>query len=135
MSDAIKHECGIALIRLRKPISYYVEKYGTPMYGVNKLYLLMQKQHNRGQDGAGVASIKINALPGIEYISRFRSVKTRAIDSIFGKIGKEYKSLKEEHPERAEDTEWIWENMPFLGDVYLGHLRYGTHGVNSGTVR
>ena len=131
MSDAIKHECGIALIRLRKPISYYVEKYGTPMYGINKLYLLMQKQHNRGQDGAGVASIKISALPGIEYISRFRSVKTRAIDSIFGKIGKEYKHLKEEYPDKADDTEWIWENTPFLGDVYLGHLRYGTHGVNS----
>ncbi|PRY12687.1 amidophosphoribosyltransferase [Pontibacter ummariensis] len=131
MSDAIKHECGIALIRLRKPISYYVEKYGTPMYGVNKLYLLMQKQHNRGQDGAGVASIKINALPGIDYISRFRSVKTRAIDSIFGKIGKEYKRLKENQPELTDDTEWVWENMPFLGDVYLGHLRYGTHGINS----
>ncbi|MBB6612385.1 amidophosphoribosyltransferase [Pontibacter sp. Tf4] len=131
MSDSIKHECGIALIRLRKPIEYYVEKYGTPMYGVNKLFLLMQKQHNRGQDGAGVASIKINAGPGMEYISRFRSVKTRAIDSIFGKIGKEYKQLKENNPEKAEDIEWIWENMPFLGDVYLGHLRYGTHGINS----
>ncbi|MEJ8803487.1 amidophosphoribosyltransferase [Pontibacter sp. H249] len=131
MSDSIKHECGIALIRLRKPIDYYVEKYGTPMYGVNKLYLLMQKQHNRGQDGAGVASIKINALPGIDYINRFRSVKTRAIDSIFGKIGKEFRNLKEDHPEQADNTEWIWENMPFLGDVYLGHLRYGTHGINS----
>ncbi|GAB3204351.1 amidophosphoribosyltransferase [Pontibacter aydingkolensis] len=131
MSDSIKHECGIALIRLRKPIEYYVEKYGTPMYGVNKLYLLMQKQHNRGQDGAGVASIKINALPGIDYINRFRSVKTRAIDSIFGKIGKEFKKLKEDNPEQANNTEWIWENMPFLGDVYLGHLRYGTHGLNS----
>ncbi|WP_347156439.1 amidophosphoribosyltransferase [Pontibacter chitinilyticus] len=131
MSESIKHECGIALIRLRKPISYYAEKYGTPMYGINKLYLLMQKQHNRGQDGAGVASIKINALPGFDYISRFRSVKTRAIDSIFGKIGKEYKKLKEEHPELAQDTEWVWENMPFLGDVYLGHLRYGTHGINT----
>ncbi|MDX5435810.1 MAG: amidophosphoribosyltransferase, partial [Pontibacter sp.] len=131
MSDSIKHECGIALIRLRKPIDYYVEKYGTPMYGINKLYLLMQKQHNRGQDGAGVASIKINALPGIDYINRFRSVKTRAIDSIFGKIGKEFKKLKEDHPEHADNTGWIWENMPFLGDVYLGHLRYGTHGINS----
>jgi amidophosphoribosyltransferase len=131
MSDSIKHECGIALIRLRKPIEYYVEKYGTPMYGVNKLYLLMQKQHNRGQDGAGVASIKINAGPGMEYISRFRSVKTRAIDSIFGKIGKEFKKLKEDQPELAQDTNWVWQNLPFLGDVYLGHLRYGTHGINS----
>ncbi|MCC9166891.1 amidophosphoribosyltransferase [Pontibacter harenae] len=131
MSEAIKHECGIALIRLRKPIEYYAEKYGTPMYGVNKLYLLMQKQHNRGQDGAGVASIKVNAGPGMEYISRFRSIKTRAIDSIFGKIGKEYKKLKEEYPEKANDAKWVGEQMPFLGDVYLGHLRYGTHGVNS----
>src|SRR5690606_8250652 len=127
MSDSIKHECGIALIRLRKPIEYYVEKYGTPMYGVNKRLLLMQKQHNRGQDGAGVASIKINAGPGMEYISRFRSVKTRAIDSIFGKIGKEFKELKEDNPEKSEDINWVWENLPFLGDVYLGHLRYGTH--------
>ncbi|MCC9136274.1 amidophosphoribosyltransferase [Pontibacter silvestris] len=131
MSDSIKHECGIALIRLRKPIEYYTEKYGTPMYGINKLYLLMQKQHNRGQDGAGVASIKIDAVPGIEYISRFRSVKTRAIDSIFGKIGKTYSKLKEEYPDRVSDTEWVWGKMPFLGDVYLGHLRYGTHGINS----
>jgi len=131
MSDSIKHECGIALIRLRKPISYYTEKYGTPMYGINKLFLLMQKQHNRGQDGAGVASIKINAGPGMEYISRFRSVKTRAIDSIFGKIGKEYQQLKQENPEKVKDTNWVWNKMPFLGDVYLGHLRYGTHGVNS----
>lgn len=131
MSDSIKHECGIALIRLRKPIEYYVEKYGTPMYGVNKLYLLMQKQHNRGQDGAGVASIKIDAGPGMEYISRFRSVKTRAIDSIFGKIGKEFKKLKEDQPEKALNTDWVWQNLPFLGDVYLGHLRYGTHGINS----
>jgi len=131
MSDSIKHECGIALIRLRKPIEYYVEKYGTPMYGVNKLFLLMQKQHNRGQDGAGVASIKINAGPGMEYISRFRSVKTRAIDSIFRKIGREYQDLKESNPEKAENLDWVWENMPFLGDVYLGHLRYGTHGINS----
>ncbi|TXK48633.1 amidophosphoribosyltransferase [Pontibacter qinzhouensis] len=131
MSDSIKHECGIALIRLRKPIEYYAEKYGTPMYGINKLYLLMQKQHNRGQDGAGVASIKINAMPGIEYISRFRSVKTRAIDNIFKKIGQEYSELEEKQPDRVKDVSWVWENMPFLGDVYLGHLRYGTHGINS----
>ncbi|MFT2009517.1 amidophosphoribosyltransferase [Pontibacter sp. 13R65] len=131
MSDSIKHECGIALIRLRKPIEYYAEKYGTPMYGINKLYLLMQKQHNRGQDGAGVASIKINAMPGIEYISRFRSVKTRAIDNIFKKIGQEYSALEEKQPDRVKDVSWVWENMPFLGDVYLGHLRYGTHGINS----
>lgn len=131
MSDSIKHECGIALVRLRKPIDYYAKKYGTPMYGINKLFLLMQKQHNRGQDGAGVASIKIDAGPGMEYISRFRSVKTRAIDSIFKKIGAEYQELREKNPQKADNVQWIWENLPFVGDVYLGHLRYGTHGINN----
>src|SRR6478609_2549790 len=85
MSDAIKHECGIALVRLRKPLSYYAEKYGSPMYAINKMYLLMEKQHNRGQDGAGIASIKIDAQPGSEYISRERSVKTQAINHISGR--------------------------------------------------
>ncbi|PSR54528.1 amidophosphoribosyltransferase [Adhaeribacter arboris] len=131
MSDAIKHECGIALIRLRKPTQYYVDKYGTAMYGINKLYLLMEKQHNRGQDGAGVASIKIDAEPGTEYISRYRSVKTRAIPAIFGKIGDSYTKLKKRFPEQVNDTKWLKKNLSFLGDVYLGHLRYGTHGLNS----
>lgn len=131
MSDEIKHECGIALIRLRKPLSYYAEKYGSPMYAINKLYLLMEKQHNRGQDGAGIASIKIDAQPGTEYISRDRSVKTQAINHIFGKIGERYTKLQKKHPEEVKNVEWLRQNMPFLGDVYLGHLRYGTHGVNS----
>lgn len=131
MSDAIKHECGIALIRLRKPIQYYVEKYGTAMYGINKLYLLMEKQHNRGQDGAGVASITIDAKPGCEYISRYRSVKNRAISDIFGKVSDTFSKLKKQFPEKVQDPEWLKQNMPFLGDVYLGHLRYGTHGLNS----
>ena len=131
MSDAIKHECGIALIRLRKPIQYYVEKYGTAMYGINKLYLLMEKQHNRGQDGAGVASIKVDATPGSEYISRYRSVKNRAINDIFGKVADTLSKLKKRYPDKAQDPEWLKKNMPFLGDVYLGHLRYGTHGLNS----
>ncbi|MBK0404602.1 amidophosphoribosyltransferase [Adhaeribacter sp. BT258] len=130
MSDAIKHECGIALIRLRKPLSYYAEKYGTPLYAINKLYLLMEKQHNRGQDGAGIASIKIDAAPGTEYISRDRSVKTQAINDIFGKIGEKYSKLKKKNPDKINDLEWLRQNMPFLGDVYLGHLRYGTHGEN-----
>lgn len=130
MSDAIKHECGIALIRLRKPLSYYAEKYGNPMYAINKLYLLMEKQHNRGQDGAGIASIKIDVAPGTEYISRDRSVKTQAINDIFGKIGEHYGKLKKEHPDKVTNTEWLRQNMPFLGEVYLGHLRYGTHGEN-----
>ncbi|MGV3589135.1 MAG: amidophosphoribosyltransferase [Adhaeribacter sp.] len=131
MSDAIKHECGIALIRLRKPIQYYTEKYGTAMYGINKLYLLMEKQHNRGQDGAGVASIKIHAQPGTEYISRYRSVKNRAIADIFGQVSDTYNKLKKKFPEQVQDVDWLQRNMPFLGDVYLGHLRYGTHGINS----
>jgi amidophosphoribosyltransferase len=131
MSDEIKHECGIALIRLRKPLSYYAEKYGSPMYAINKLYLLMEKQHNRGQDGAGIASIKIDAQPGTEYISRDRSVKTQAINHIFGKIGERYTKLQKKYPQEVKDLEWLRQNMPFLGDVYLGHLRYGTHGVNS----
>jgi len=131
MSDAIKHECGIALIRLRKPIQYYAEKYGTAMYGINKLYLLMEKQHNRGQDGAGVASIKIHAQPGTEYISRYRSVKNRAIADIFGQVSDTYNKLKKKFPEQVQDVDWLQRNMPFLGDVYLGHLRYGTHGINS----
>ena len=130
MSDEIKHECGIALIRLRKPLGYYTEKYGSPMYAINKLYLLMEKQHNRGQDGAGIASIKIDAAPGTEYISRDRSVKTQAINDIFGKIGEKYGKLKKKNPDKIEDLEWLRQNMPFLGDVYLGHLRYGTHGEN-----
>jgi amidophosphoribosyltransferase len=131
MSDAIKHECGIALIRLRKPTQYYVEKYGTAMYGINKLYLLMEKQHNRGQDGAGVASIKIDAEPGTEYISRYRSVKTQAIPAIFSKISDSFSKLKKRFPDQVNDTKWLKKNLSFLGDVYLGHLRYGTHGLNS----
>ena len=131
MSDSIKHECGIALIRLRKPLQYYADKYGSVMYGINKLYLLMEKQHNRGQDGAGIASIKIDAAPGVQYISRHRSVKTNAIHSIFGKIGEKYSKLKKKFPAESKDPEWLKEHLPILGDVYLGHLRYGTHGLNS----
>ncbi|AMM51749.1 amidophosphoribosyltransferase [Rufibacter sp. DG15C] len=131
MSDAIKHECGIALIRLRKPLDYYAQKYGTPMYALHKMYLLMEKQHNRGQDGAGLASIKIDTKPGTEYIARYRSVKTKAIDAIFGKISEKYGKLLRKNPEAAKDVDWLRDNLPFLGDVYLGHLRYGTHGENS----
>ncbi|QHL89170.1 amidophosphoribosyltransferase [Nibribacter ruber] len=131
MSDAIKHECGIALIRLRKPLAYYTQKYGTPMYGIHKMYLLMEKQHNRGQDGAGLASIKIDTQPGTEYIARYRSVKTKAIDAIFGKISEKYAKLLRKNPEAAKNIDWLRDNLPFLGDVYLGHLRYGTHGENS----
>ncbi|MBC8109837.1 MAG: class II glutamine amidotransferase, partial [Verrucomicrobia bacterium] len=131
MSDAIKHECGIALIRLRKPYQYYIDKYGTPLYGLNKLYLLMDKQRNRGQDGAGVAVIKIDVQPGIRYISRYRSTSSLAIEKIFKKIGKKFKLVKREHPDKLSDALWLKENVAFSGEVLMGHLRYGTHGLNT----
>lgn len=130
MSDAIKHECGIALIRLRKPLQYYIDKYGSPLYAVNKLYLLMEKQHNRGQDGAGVANIKIGVKPGIRYISRYRSIKSQAITDIFKRINKKYKKTLKANKNNFKDAEWLKENMAFTGEVWLGHLRYGTHGTN-----
>lgn len=131
MSDAIKHECGIALIRLRKPLQYYIDKYGTPMYGLNKLYLLMEKQHNRGQDGAGVATIKFDVPPGTRYISRYRSTSPTAIKEIFGKINDKFAAVHEKNPERLKNGEWLKKNVAFTGELLLGHLRYGTYGGNS----
>lgn len=131
MSEAIKHECGIALIRLRKPLQYYIDKYGTPMYGLNKLYLLMEKQHNRGQDGAGVATIKFDVPPGTRYISRYRSTSPTAIKEIFGKINDKFSSVHNKHPERLQDAEWMKKHVAFTGELLLGHLRYGTYGGNS----
>ena len=132
MSEQIKHECGIALIRLRKPLQYYIDKYGTPMYAANKLYVLMQKQINRGQDGAGVANIKIATKPGTRYISRYRSVEAQAVNSIFAKISKKYKKAKKlGGDEVLMDAEWLKDHIAFTGEVWLGHLRYGTHGENS----
>ena len=132
MTDQIKHECGIAMIRLRKPLQYYIDKYGTPLYAVNKLYLLMEKQHNRGQDGIGVANIKINVKPGSRYISRYRSVAERPISEVFKKINKKFKKAKKEFGEKKlQDAAWLQENVAFTGEVWLGHLRYGTHGKNS----
>jgi amidophosphoribosyltransferase len=130
MSDAIKHECGIALIRLRKPYSYYIEKYGTPLYGINKLYMLMEKQHNRGQDGAGVATIKVKVPEGKRYISRYRSVDSQPISVIFNKINKKFRKVIKDNKDKVNDAEWLLENVPFTGEVLLGHLRYGTHGKN-----
>ncbi len=131
MSDQIKHECGIALIRLLKPLSYYQKKYGTPLYGVNKLYLLMEKQHNRGQDGAGVASIKFDVSPGSRYISRYRSNSNNAIKEIFGKINAKYEDAYLKNKEKYNDTNWLKKNVGFCGELLLGHLRYGTYGGNS----
>lgn len=130
MSEAIKHECGIALIRLLKPLAYYQEKYGTWQYGLNKLYLLMEKQHNRGQDGAGMVNVKMSLEPGQEYIERHRSVAQNPITDIFAKVQKSWKKVEKGKNVNA-DPEWLYENMPFTGELFLGHLRYGTFGRNS----
>ncbi|MCZ6899821.1 MAG: amidophosphoribosyltransferase, partial [Bacteroidetes bacterium] len=131
MSDPIKHECGIALIRLRKPLAYYIEKYGSPNYAVNKLFLLMQKQHNRGQDGAGVANIKIGMEPGYRYISRYRTIDPQPIATLFKKIGKKLSQARKVGKENFFDANWLKKKYGFTGEVWLGHLRYGTHGKNS----
>jgi amidophosphoribosyltransferase len=131
MSDQIKHECGVAFIRLLKPLSFYQKKYGTALYGLNKLYLLMEKQHNRGQDGAGVATIKLDVAPGKRYISRHRSMASNAVADIFEYIQKKFADIQKESPEKMADTEWLKEHVSFTGEVLLGHLRYGTHGKNS----
>lgn len=134
MSDLIKHECGIALIRLRKPLQYYIDKYQTPLYGQSKMYLLMEKQHNRGQDGAGVATVKINQKPGYSYIDRQRSIDKDAIFQIFSKINSKFSDLKEHSPENYLNSEYLKTNIPFAGELFLGHLRYGTHGKNDITL-
>jgi len=131
MSDQIKHECGVAFIRLLKPLSFYQKKYGTALYGINKLYLLMEKQHNRGQDGAGVATIKLDVEPGKRYISRHRSMASNAVADIFEYIQKKFAEIEKETPERMADAEWLKQHVSFTGEVLLGHLRYGTHGKNS----
>ncbi len=131
MSDAIKHECGIALIRLKKPLSFYKEKYGTAFYGVNKMYLMMEKQHNRGQDGAGFASIKLDMAPGERYISRQRSTEQQPIQDIFAQINGRINEVMTENPDRKDDVDWQKSNVPYLGEVLLGHVRYGTFGKNS----
>ncbi len=131
MSDAIKHECGIALVRLLKPLSYYQEKYGTALYGINKLYLLMEKQHNRGQDGAGIATIKFDVKPGNRYISRYRSMAPNAVADIFEYVQKKFATVQRAYPDRFADSQWLKDNVSFTGEVLMGHLRYGTHGKNS----
>ena len=123
--------CGIAMVRLLKPLEYYKEKYGTAFYGVNKMYLLMEKQHNRGQDGAGFASIKFNVNPGSRYISRIRSNKQQPIQHIFKKINQRISETVEANPEKKDDVAWLEENTPFIGNLFLGHARYGTFGGNS----
>lgn len=131
MSDAIQHECGIALLRLKKPLEFYKEKYGTAFYGVQKMYLLMEKQHNRGQDGAGLASIKLDVNPGERYISRIRSNDPQPIKDIFAQINDRITRELEEHPEYHNNVALQKQNIPYLGEVFLGHVRYGTFGKNS----
>jgi amidophosphoribosyltransferase len=130
MSDWIGHECGIAAIRLLKPLNYYVEKYGTPMYAVNKLSLLMEKQHNRGQDGAGVAAIKLDMPAGKPYIFRTRSADKNPIMQVRSRMVRAFTEAREKHPDKYQDAEWIKNNVQFAGELLLGHLRYGTHGAS-----
>ncbi len=131
MSDAIKHECGISLIRLLKPLEYYKEKYGSAFYGVNKMYLMMEKQHNRGQDGAGFASIKLDMAPGERYMSRVRSVQSQPIQDIFDQINHRINTTLKEFPEERDNVAFQKKNIPYIGEVLLGHVRYGTFGKNS----
>lgn len=130
MSENIKHECGISLLRLLKPLDYYREKYGTSLYGINKMYLMMEKQHNRGQDGAGFASIKLDMEPGQRYISRVRSIEQTPIQDIFRQINERIGQVVDEEPELLKQPEELKKHVPYLGEVYLGHVRYGTFGRN-----
>ena len=131
MSELIKHECGIAMLRLLKPIDYYQKKYGTAFYGLNKMYLLMEKQHNRGQDGVGIANVKIDVAPGKRFISRKRSIAPNPIQDVFKNINQRFVDLEKTNPVKLKDPHWLKENMPFTGEVFLGHLRYGTFGGNT----
>lgn len=131
MSDALQHECGIALVRLLKPLEYYKEKYGSAFYGIQKMYLLMEKQHNRGQDGAGFASIKLDVEPGQRYISRVRSNHAQPIQDVFAQINSRINEELTLNPEYVENVELQKANIPYLGELFLGHVRYGTFGKNS----
>jgi amidophosphoribosyltransferase len=131
MSDAIKHECGIALLRLKNPLQFYLDKYGTAFYGVNKMHLLMEKQHNRGQDGAGIANIKFDMEPGQRYISRTRSIAKSPIQDIFDQINGRFQQIQNENPENLKNIDYLKKHVGFTGELFLGHLRYGTFGRNS----
>jgi amidophosphoribosyltransferase len=128
MSDQIKHECGIAMLRLRKPLEYYIQKYGSWAYGLQKMYLMMEKQHNRGQDGAGIAGIKLNKAPGNRYIFRQRSNKPDSLRRIFSSIYSDIEHITLNHDDELVNADFIMDNVPFACDLYLGHLRYGTYG-------
>src|SRR6185369_16807069 len=131
MSDQIKHECGLAFIRLRKPFSYYQQQYGTVLWGLNKLYLLMEKQHNRGQDGAGITAVKLNVEPGYPFLNRFRSIAPQAIADVFRHVGAEIAELEKSNPDIKKHPGLMKGHISFLGELLLGHLRYGTQGRNN----
>ena len=126
MSDNIKHECGVAMLRLLKPIDFYKKKYGSCFYGLNKMYLLMEKQHNRGQDGVGIANIKLDVPAGKRYISRKRSVQNNPIQDVFNQINNRFIKEEKKDPKKFQDAHWVKNNLPFTGELYLGHLRYLT---------
>src|SRR5512137_72329 len=128
MSDSIKHECGIAMLRLLKPFDYYIAKYGSWDYGLQKMYLMMEKQHNRGQDGAGIAGIKLDIQPGNRYIFRQRSNRANPIKEIFGLIYEDIDKIIRSNKNGLTDSSFVKNNIPFACDIYLGHLRYGTYG-------
>jgi amidophosphoribosyltransferase len=131
MSDAIKHECGIAFLRLKKPLQHYTDKYGTAFYGLNKMYLLMEKEHNRGQDGAGLANIKLDPEPGKKYISRIRSNDAQPVREVFAKVMNRFAEMAKKNPDKLKNAQHLKNNFAFTGEVFLGHLRYGTYGGNS----
>ena len=131
MSDLLQHECGIALLRLKKPLQYYIDTYGTAFYGLNKMYLLMEKQRNRGQDGVGLANVKLNVPPGHRYLSRSRSTAKQPIEDLFSQVMGRFADTREHHPERLKDAEFLQKEFAFTGEVFLGHLRYGTYGRNT----
>ncbi|MEL7378056.1 MAG: amidophosphoribosyltransferase, partial [Bacteroidota bacterium] len=127
MSDIIKHECGLAMVRLLKPLEYYQDKYGTPLYGLKSLQLLMRKMRNRGQDGAGVATVKLNVDPGKKFISRRRSNASNYLDDLWKAVWRRFNHLSEE---QVHDGQWLKDTLPYTGELMLGHLRYGTHSSN-----
>ena len=131
MSDLLQHECGIALLRLKKPLQYYIDTYGTAFYGLNKMYLLMEKQRNRGQDGVGLANVKLDVPPGHRYLSRSRSTAKQPIEDLFSQVMGRFADTREHQPERLKDAEWLQKEFAFTGEVFLGHLRYGTYGRNT----
>src|SRR6476620_5372037 len=131
MSDAIKHECGLAFVRLRKPFSHYQQEYGSVLWGLNKMYLLMEKQHNRGQDGAGLAAVKLNVEPGYPFLQRIRSSANQPIADIFSKVSQEVKELEKYQPDVMKHPGLMKGHISFMGELLLGHLRYGTQGKNN----